>query len=217
MSICNMLIVVVKDKFISFPNWLVSFLNFIFLMLRISAGIMSFMHKFRSQGGGTIHDDHWSSFPRNNFSYDNRNRGRANNHMRGFNGSYECSGRYREHMRNSNFVRPDNGPSWKRRKCSASTWGDGGRHYYHHNSYDYAPSTCNDPAPPTRVTANTSTSTSCKRNRSKLDDEEPVFMSRDEIERYSPSRKDGIDALRETHLRYSYCAFLQNLGLRLEL
>ncbi|XP_058077654.1 cyclin-T1-3-like isoform X2 [Magnolia sinica] len=43
------------------------------------------------------------------------------------------------------------------------------------------------------------------------------FMSRDEIERLSPSRKDGIDSLRETHLRYSYCAFLQNLGMRLEL
>lgn len=42
-----------------------------------------------------------------------------------------------------------------------------------------------------------STSMSCKRDRSKLEDDEPVFMSRDEIERFSPSRKDGIDALRE--------------------
>ena len=59
-------------------------------------------------------------------------------------------------------------------------------------------------------------STSCKRDCSVLEDDEPVFMSREEIERYSPSRKDGIDALREAHLRYSYCTFLQNLGLRLE-
>ncbi|KAK1278457.1 Cyclin-T1-1 [Acorus gramineus] len=44
-----------------------------------------------------------------------------------------------------------------------------------------------------------------------------VFMSRDEIERCSPSRRDGIDSMRETQLRYSYCAFLQNLGLRLQL
>ncbi|XP_015888036.1 cyclin-T1-4 isoform X2 [Ziziphus jujuba] len=177
---------------------------------------MSFEHNFRSQGS-TVHDGYWSSLSRNNFSYNNRNRSRTNNHMRGFNGSYEYSGRYREHINNSNYVRPDNGPSWKRRKFSASTWGDSGRHYYPPNAYEYAPSTCNDSIPPTRINADVSTSTSCKRDRSKLDDEEPVFLSRDEIERHSPSRKDGIDSMRETHLRYSYCAFLQNLGLRLEL
>ncbi|CAA7400036.1 unnamed protein product [Spirodela intermedia] len=44
-----------------------------------------------------------------------------------------------------------------------------------------------------------------------------VFMSRDELEHCSPSRKDGINHLRETHLRYSYCAFLQNLGIQLNL
>ncbi|KAL8490807.1 hypothetical protein ACS0TY_022717 [Phlomoides rotata] len=61
-------------------------------------------------------------------------------------------------------------------------------------------------------------SNTSKRDRSKFeDDEEVFFMSRDEIERSSPSRKDGIDVLHETHLRYSYCAFLQNLGLRLDL
>ncbi|KAG0449436.1 hypothetical protein HPP92_027299 [Vanilla planifolia] len=42
-------------------------------------------------------------------------------------------------------------------------------------------------------------------------------MSRDEIERCSPSRKDGIDKFMETRLRYSYCVYLQNLGLRLDL
>ncbi|GAB4843420.1 hypothetical protein Ancab_013382 [Ancistrocladus abbreviatus] len=36
-------------------------------------------------------------------------------------------------------------------------------------------------------------------------------------DRCSPSRKDGIDALHETRLRYSYCAFIQNLGMRLDL
>ncbi|KAL9161563.1 hypothetical protein ABFS82_07G029400 [Erythranthe guttata] len=60
-------------------------------------------------------------------------------------------------------------------------------------------------------------STSSKRDRSKFEDDEVVFMSRDEIERCSPSRKDGIDPLHETHLRYSYCAFLQNLGVSLDL
>ncbi|XP_031504308.1 cyclin-T1-4-like isoform X1 [Nymphaea colorata] len=43
------------------------------------------------------------------------------------------------------------------------------------------------------------------------------FMSREELERCSPSRKDGIDLHRETYLRYSYCAFLQNLGMQLKL
>lgn len=43
------------------------------------------------------------------------------------------------------------------------------------------------------------------------------FMSRDQIERCSPSRRDGIDLLMETHLRYSYCSYLQSLGMRLEL
>nr|XP_019703019.2 cyclin-T1-5 isoform X3 [Elaeis guineensis] len=44
-----------------------------------------------------------------------------------------------------------------------------------------------------------------------------AFMSRGEIERCSPSRKDGIDPVLETHLRYSYCSYLQSLGMRLEL
>ncbi|KAL3634604.1 hypothetical protein CASFOL_021658 [Castilleja foliolosa] len=61
-------------------------------------------------------------------------------------------------------------------------------------------------------------STTFKRDRSKFeDDEEVVFMSRGEIEQRSPSRKDGIDVLHETRLRYSYCAFLQNLGFRLDI
>lgn len=84
--------------------------------------------------------------------------------------------------------------------------------------YDTAPSTCNYAVPPpTRSNVEASAPTSCKRDFSLLEDDEPVFMSREEIERYSPSRKDGIDALREAHLRYSYCTFLQNLGLRLDL
>lgn len=60
-------------------------------------------------------------------------------------------------------------------------------------------------------------SSTSKRDRSKFEDDEVVFMSRDEIEKCSPSRKDGIDPLHETHLRYSYCSFLQDLGVRLDL
>lgn len=43
------------------------------------------------------------------------------------------------------------------------------------------------------------------------------YLSREEIERCSPSRKDGIDLQKETYFRYSYCAFLQTLGMRLQL
>ncbi|KAJ6841922.1 uncharacterized protein M6B38_303665 [Iris pallida] len=43
------------------------------------------------------------------------------------------------------------------------------------------------------------------------------FMSRKEIDRRSPSRRDGIDRLLETRLRYSYCAYLQSLGTRLQI
>ncbi|KAL0348829.1 UNVERIFIED_CONTAM: Cyclin-T1-4 [Sesamum angustifolium] len=59
--------------------------------------------------------------------------------------------------------------------------------------------------------------TNSKRDRSTFEDDEVVLMSRDEIERCSPSRKDGIDPLQEAHLRYTYCVFLQNLGIRLNL
>ena len=42
------------------------------------------------------------------------------------------------------------------------------------------------------------------------------FFTRDFIENSSPSRKDGIDPSKESYLRKSYCAFLQDLGMRLK-
>ncbi|CAF2160481.1 BnaA07g36600D [Brassica napus] len=41
------------------------------------------------------------------------------------------------------------------------------------------------------------------------------YFSREEIERFSPSRKDGIDLPKESFLRSSYCSFLQRLGMQL--
>ncbi|KAJ4766445.1 Cyclin family protein [Rhynchospora pubera] len=58
---------------------------------------------------------------------------------------------------------------------------------------------------------------SSSRATSRAKEEEPGFMSRDEIERFSPSRKDGIDSATEARLRHSYCSYLKNLGLRLAL
>ncbi|KAG7616613.1 Cyclin-like superfamily [Arabidopsis thaliana x Arabidopsis arenosa] len=54
---------------------------------------------------------------------------------------------------------------------------------------------------------------------SNLHDDEiiPWFFSREEIERNSPSRRDGIDLKTETRLRNSYCTFLEKLGERLKL
>jgi cyclin T len=42
------------------------------------------------------------------------------------------------------------------------------------------------------------------------------YFSREEIEKNSPSRKDGIDLKKETYFRKSYCTFLQDLGMRLK-
>uniref|UniRef100_A0ACD6A0R9 Uncharacterized protein n=1 Tax=Avena sativa TaxID=4498 RepID=A0ACD6A0R9_AVESA len=48
-------------------------------------------------------------------------------------------------------------------------------------------------------------------------DDGDALLSRDEIERRSPSRKDGIDSASEARLRASYCAYLRCLGFRLGL
>ncbi|KAK6265852.1 hypothetical protein QUC31_016689 [Theobroma cacao] len=185
---------------------------------------MSFARNCRPQGG-TFQDDYRYPFNRNNYNnnssnnYRNRNWNSNCNPTRNFNHAHEFSGQFGEHNRGYHYAQPNCAPSLKRRKFSAATWGDSGRHYPPPNMhYTAAPSdSSNFIPPPIRSNAEASTSISSKRDRSQLEDDEPVFMSRDEIERYSPSRRDGIDALRETHLRYSYCAFIQNLGLQLEL
>ncbi|XP_009413690.2 cyclin-T1-2 isoform X1 [Musa acuminata AAA Group] len=43
------------------------------------------------------------------------------------------------------------------------------------------------------------------------------YFSKEEIEKNSPSRKDGIDLRKESQLRMSYCSFLRDLGIRLGL
>ncbi|XP_068662325.1 cyclin-T1-4-like isoform X2 [Aristolochia californica] len=117
----------------------------------------------------------------------------------------------------------DSGPSFKRRKFASSNWEGSGRQYLHSQVQQltmvtYAPAMTSHSNYPgfTRSDTDFSGSFSHKAEQPKSEDD-TVFMSREEIDRCSPSRKDGIDSLRETHLRYSYCAFLQNLGLRLEL
>lgn len=42
------------------------------------------------------------------------------------------------------------------------------------------------------------------------------YFAREEIEKCSPSRLDGIDLKKETYFRKSYCTFLQDLGMCLK-
>lgn len=185
---------------------------------------MSFARNCRMQGD-IFQDDYRYPFDRNydnNNSSDNYRNRKCNwisNPTRNFNYVHESWEQFGEHNRGYNHAQPNFAPPLKRRKFSAATWGDIGRHYPPSNMYCTAAplDSSNFVPPPIRSNAEASTSVSSKRDRSQLEDDEPVFMSRDEIERYSPSRRDGIDALRETHLRYSYCSFIQNLGLQLEL
>eukprot|EP01018_Ginkgo_biloba_P038232 Gb_38055 [translate_table: standard] len=43
------------------------------------------------------------------------------------------------------------------------------------------------------------------------------YFSREDIEKFAPSRKDGIDSKKEAYLRKSYCKFLKDIGKQLKL
>uniref|UniRef100_A0A0E0JV66 Cyclin-like domain-containing protein n=1 Tax=Oryza punctata TaxID=4537 RepID=A0A0E0JV66_ORYPU len=43
------------------------------------------------------------------------------------------------------------------------------------------------------------------------------YVTRDEVERRSPSRRDGVGAAKEAELRATYCSFIRDVGLRLQL
>ncbi|XP_059649916.1 cyclin-T1-4-like isoform X2 [Cornus florida] len=180
---------------------------------------MSSARNYRSQGG-TSGRDYRSSFSRTHSSSSITTTNNSNHWLRNLANFNDFSWSFRENNYNINYVKLDVAPSLKRRKFTASSWEDGRRQYKQPKTYESDLSNCYNslvvPAP-TRSNADVYTRTTCKRDRSTFEDDVVVFMSRDEIERCSPSRKDGIDALRETHLRYSYCSFLQNLGSQLEL
>lgn len=133
----------------------------------------------------------------------------------------------------------DNEPSSKRRKTSTLSFGSTGIPYQQQDTYqkkdlvnradlckpskyNNAQFVCNNSvavavAETSSGGANVCALSTSKRDQSKFEDDEVIFMSRDEIENCSPSRKDGIDQIHETYLRYSYCSFLQNVGARLHL
>ncbi|KAJ3669251.1 hypothetical protein LUZ60_011201 [Juncus effusus] len=99
---------------------------------------------------------------------------------------------YLPHNQNQNI----NPPPAKRRRAEAPTW-------------QRQPESL-----PRQIGPGASSST---RGVSRFREEEPGYFSRDEIEKCSPSRKDGIDSLTEARLRHSYCLYLKNLGFRLDL
>ncbi|XP_017414545.1 cyclin-T1-5 isoform X2 [Vigna angularis] len=186
---------------------------------------MSFVRNYQAEDR-SLHSGYWSTYDENDFGRNNRKRSRNNYHTRSFNiyndnqtkfGDHGCSFNF-SLADHANYLRYDAVPSsLKRRKYSAPVWQESHRYYIPPMVHDNIPSSCNFQAPPTRSDGDASTSAVFKHCFSIFEDDKPVFMSRDEIDRYSPSRKDGIDVHHETHLRYSYCAFLQNLGMRLEL
>ncbi|XP_022738698.1 cyclin-T1-4-like isoform X2 [Durio zibethinus] len=182
---------------------------------------MPFARNCRLQGG-IFQDDYPYPFNRNNYKNNSSNNYRNwnwnSNPTRTFNHAHQFIEQFGEHNRAYHHAQPNYAPSFKRRKYSAATRGYSARHYPPSSMHCTAvPFDSSNFIPPIRSNAEASTSVSNKRDRAQLEDDESVFMSRDDIERYSPSRRDGIDALCEAHLRYSYCAFIQNLGLQLEL
>lgn len=188
---------------------------------------MSFVRNFEGEGH-TLHGGYWPAFDGNNYINTNRKRSRNSYCHANYNNNtnHDYWAKFGQHNSNSKFYNADHAnyvkydavpSSLKRRKYSGCTWDENWRYFFPPAVHEIVPSFSQFPAPLTRTDADTSTSARCNRDCSRFEDDEPLFLSRAEIDRCSPSRKDGIDALHETHLRYSYCAFLQNLGMRLEL
>ncbi|KAG4984322.1 hypothetical protein AAZX31_10G237300 [Glycine max] len=183
---------------------------------------MSFVRNYQAEDR-SLHSGYWSTFDGNNYGNNNRKRSRNNYYNRNCNIYNDNRTKFGDHFNfynadHANYARYDAvRSSLKRRKYSAPVWQESQQYYVPPMVHDNIPSAYNFQGPPTRSDGDASTSASCKRDCSIFEDDKPVFMSRDEIDRHSPSRKDGIDVHHETHLRYSYCAFLQNLGMRLEL
>lgn len=101
--------------------------------------------------------------------------------------------------------------SAKRRKPAVLSWEDV---WKWHKNADPSGRTFVKPLPVVHCDYSGIVSVSAHR---KSEEDDVSVMSRDDIDRCSPSRKDGINRYTETHLRYSYCAYLQCLGMRLDL
>ncbi|WOG83308.1 hypothetical protein DCAR_0102483 [Daucus carota subsp. sativus] len=184
---------------------------------------MALAQNYRSQAG-PFRGDRRPSFNRNHHHLStnmapaiNNSYNVPGNFVFNYDYSYDNPRNFREHSNYSKYAEA-NAPAMKRRKTSTSGWESNMRPYIQPYIYENGPSANRNSSVSMGGTRpHADQPPSCKRDRSSFEDEDLVFMSRDEIERCSPSRKDGIDALQETRLRYSYCNFLQNLGIQLEI
>ena len=208
------------------------------------AGIMSFVRPQQPRGG-KFHRDNRSSCARNS-NMAVRATGAAPPNYHGnfgthdYNNYHDFTQTYRLDGLMYDRRGPDFAPSPKRRKTSAFSAENTGFIYQQQQTYQYDLANRADSFKPSRYYnacadaqlvcksssavaetrsggANPNASSASKCDPLKFEDEEVVFMSRDDIEKSSPSRKDGIDQLHETYLRYSYCSFLQDIGVRLHL
>nr|XP_027189784.1 cyclin-T1-3-like isoform X2 [Cicer arietinum] len=186
---------------------------------------MSFVRNFQAEDHN-LNGGYRSTYGVNNNGHPDRKRSRNYYNQRNYNDYYidnqtkfgHQGGNYNNYNADyTSYVNYDVAPSsLRKRKYSAPVCEESQKLNHPSTVHDNFPSSRGFQAYPTRSNAY-ATTTSSKPDFSIFDDDKPIFMSRDDIDRYSPSRKDGIDVLHETHLRYSYCAFLQNLGTRLEL
>jgi cyclin T len=184
---------------------------------------MSFVRNFQAEDRN-FNVGYWSTYDGNNVGNTDRKRSRNHYNQRNYNNYYDYQTRVGQYGGNFNQCNTDYAnyadvvpSSLRKRKYSAPVQAESQKFNLPSTVHYNIPLSCSFQAHPTRSNAYTSSTACVKPDFSIFDDDKPVFMSRDDIDRYSPSRKDGIDVLHETHLRYSYCAFLQNLGTRLEL
>ncbi|PNY07458.1 cyclin t1 [Trifolium pratense] len=186
-------------------------------------GIMSFVRNFQAEDRN-LNGGYWSTYDGNNIGNTDRKRSRNHYNQRNYNNYYDNQTSFGYYGGNFNQCNADYAnyvdvvpSSMRKRKHSATVGAESQKFNLPSTVHDNIHSSRSFQAYPTRSNAYTSTPASLKPDFSIFDDDKPIFMSRDDIDRNSPSRKDGIDVHHETHLRYSYCAFLQNLGIRLEL
>ncbi|GAU14867.1 hypothetical protein TSUD_46600, partial [Trifolium subterraneum] len=187
---------------------------------------MSFVRNFQAEDRN-LNGGYWSTYDGNNIGNTDRKRSRNHYNQRNYNNYYDNQTSFGYYGGNFNQCNADYAnyvdyvdvapSSTRKRKHSAPVRAESQKFNLPFTVHDNIPSSHSFQAYPTRSNAYTSTPASLKPDFSIFDDDKPIFMSRDDIDRNSPSRKDGIDVRHETHLRYSYCAFLQNLGTRLEL
>lgn len=145
---------------------------------------MARVRNFSSQGG-MVNDDYWATLNRYDVRNHHQKTSRSSYYDYGYSSNhFEFLGQYKEQLDRSIYARPDtlnsikshNPQSFKRRKFSASRWEDSGRYHWQARTYDNGPSIYSNLVhPPPRSNNDVSTSSSCKRDRTIMEDDEPFL------------------------------------------